>query len=782
MAVGCATVFRMCAQPSGCVAGSYDSSASDGEGAWPGAEFEPGLVSVIVPTYNRAGLIGRALDSLEAQTWERLEIVVVDDGSTDDTAERLRLRAAPGKGRTLRVITQANAGVSAARNAGTRASRGEFIVYLDSDDVLYAEAIGRYVEALRASGAAYCFSPIDMTDENGAPLPERRRYYPRADARDPLFECFWLVHGACYRRAALAAAGPWNEALRRNEDHEFFWRLKVAADLGLHLDVVQGEYRQHSREQLHNELGWERFYEVRLESLDLFVGWLEATGRLDRAMRVRAAGHYRLLGMRLAALGRMRAKNHALGRVAELCRGFWHPVRLSTAWRAVNVSWFFEYTARARYEWGRLRRGKTSARAVAGSSGGRPELLFVSPVFPEAEGPGPARRAQAVIDALSREHRVSLLVVEAGWHVAPADGWRADYLGGRWTRVPLRSAGRARWRRAVLRRWAWLHDLVWRDPIIWAELAPPRIAEVRRAVEGRRFDVVHAFRLSMAESALALREGLSAGARFQLDVDDVESVAAGRMAGVLRANGESGAAREHAHLARAYARVEARVLPRFDRVFACSEVDRARLAGGHADVRVLPNVAPGPEVMPGPAERGAAGFRWLFVGALKYYPNVEGVAWFGREVLPRLRAARACELIVGGRRLEDRWRRQLEAMDGLRLIGEFARAEEVFAGADALVVPLRSGGGTRIKILEAFANGRPVVSTAVGAEGLEAVDGRDFLRADTVEEFAAQCLRLMDDAGLRARLAENGRRLWAERYSPEAMARVLAADGSGGRE
>lgn len=745
---------------------------------------------MIVPTYNRARLLGRALDSLEAQTWARLEIVVVDDGSTDDTAERLRERCAPGAGRELRVLSQANAGVSAARNAGTRASRGEFIVYLDSDDVLYPEAIERYVGALRASGAAYCFSPIDTTDENGEPSPLRRRYYPKADARDPLFDCFWLVHGACYRRAALAAAGPWNEALRMNEDHEFFWRLKVAAGLGFHLDVVQGEYRQHSREQLHNALGWTRFYEVRLESLDLFAGWLDATGRLDRAMRVRVAGHYRMLGMRLAALGRMRAKNHALGRVAELCRGFWHPVRLSTAWRAVNVSWFFEYASRARYVWGKLRRGKRGA-CEAGRAAGRPELLFVSPLFPDAEGPGPARRAQAVIEALSREHRVTLLVVEVGWHAAPAEGWKPDYLGGRWIHVPLRRAVRARWRRAVLRRWAWLHDLVWQDPLDWAELAPRRIAEVRRAVDGRRFDVVHAFRLSMAESALVLREGLSAGARFQLDVDDMEAEAAWRLAALMRANGDDNAAREREHLARAYGRAEAKWLPKFDRLFVCSDVDRGRLAGGHADVRVLPNVTPGPEVVaPSPVEEGRAGtgFRWLFVGALAYYPNVEGVAWFGREVLPRLRAARACELIVGGRRLAEDWRRRLEAMDGVRYIGEFARAEEVFAGADALVVPLRSGGGTRIKILEAFANGRPVVSTALGAEGLEAVEGRDFLRADTAEEFVAQCARLMDDGGLRARLAENGRRLWAERYSPEALARLLAADagpvaasGNGGR-
>jgi len=114
--------------------------------SWLTDQFEPELVSVIVPTYNRERWIGETLDSLHAQTWTPLEVIVVDDGSTDGTAKLLEKRSL--RGDRMRVITQANAGVSAARNAGTQASRGEFIIYLDSDDLLFPEAIRNYVESL----------------------------------------------------------------------------------------------------------------------------------------------------------------------------------------------------------------------------------------------------------------------------------------------------------------------------------------------------------------------------------------------------------------------------------------------------------------------------------------------------------------------------------------------------------------------------------------------------------------------------------------------------------
>jgi glycosyltransferase involved in cell wall biosynthesis len=91
------------------------------------------------------------------------------------------------------------------------------------------------------------------------------------------------------------------------------------------------------------------------------------------------------------------------------------------------------------------------------------------------------------------------------------------------------------------------------------------------------------------------------------------------------------------------------------------------------------------------------------------------------------------------------------------------------------VVPIRFGGGTRIKILEAFAHGLPVVTTTVGAEGLEVEDGRHLLVADDADALASACLRLLDDRDLRSRLAAAGRALWQERYRSSAVGPAILA-------
>jgi glycosyltransferase involved in cell wall biosynthesis len=95
------------------------------------------------------------------------------------------------------------------------------------------------------------------------------------------------------------------------------------------------------------------------------------------------------------------------------------------------------------------------------------------------------------------------------------------------------------------------------------------------------------------------------------------------------------------------------------------------------------------------------------------------------------------------------------------------------AAASVVVVPLRLGGGTRLKIVEAMAMGKPIVSTTLGAEGIDALPGRDILIADEPESFATSVVRLLDDAPLRARLGESARRLAVERYSWTTVAASL---------
>ena len=128
----------------------------------------PTIVSAIIPTYNRAHLVTEAIDSVLAQTYPHIEVIVVDDGSTDDTMARL----AP-YGSRIRVIRQENAGPAAARNKGIAASSGGLVAFLDSDDLWLPAKIERQVRLLQKAGTSIpcCLCNINMRWE-----PKRTRF------------------------------------------------------------------------------------------------------------------------------------------------------------------------------------------------------------------------------------------------------------------------------------------------------------------------------------------------------------------------------------------------------------------------------------------------------------------------------------------------------------------------------------------------------------------------------------------------------------------------------
>ncbi len=161
----------------------------------------------------------------------------------------------------------------------------------------------------------------------------------------------------------------------------------------------------------------------------------------------------------------------------------------------------------------------------------------------------------------------------------------------------------------------------------------------------------------------------------------------------------------------------------------------------------------------------------IYPGALSYDANRDAVAYFVSAILPRVRAARpGVRFRVTGRVTPDH--AAALAAPGVEFTGYLLDIRPAVAGAWAEVVPLRQGGGTRLKVLEALALGTPVVSTGKGVEGLELEPERDVLVADTPEAFARQTVRLLGSPELRAQLAANGRRA-AERYDWQGSVQAL---------
>jgi len=154
----------------------------------------------------------------------------------------------------------------------------------------------------------------------------------------------------------------------------------------------------------------------------------------------------------------------------------------------------------------------------------------------------------------------------------------------------------------------------------------------------------------------------------------------------------------------------------------------------------------------------------LFIGKLDYRPNVDAVEWLGAEIWPlvRQRFPTATLHVVGRDPLPPV--RRLGNDAGLIVVGPVDDERAWFRQAAILAVPMRMGGGVRLKVLQALAMGTPVVSTSFGMSGVGAIDGVHYLRADSAPDFAGKLAQLLGDSALRSRLAAAGRLLVRERF------------------
>ena len=223
--------------------------------------------------------------------------------------------------------------------------------------------------------------------------------------------------------------------------------------------------------------------------------------------------------------------------------------------------------------------------------------------------------------------------------------------------------------------------------------------------------------------------------------------------------------RERAHLqrqARLWRRYEAHIFPRFDAVAAMSEQDagviRARSAGARAVV--LPNGVDAATIAPAPVREDVQ--ELLFVGSPTHEPNLDAACWLLTEIWPELhrRHPRLHLTLVN----LDHPRVRGHDQPGVTITGRLPDLAAVYRRADIALAPLRAGSGTRLKILEAFAWGVPVVSTSIGCEGIDAVPDRHLLVADEARAFAAAVERLIMRADLRRALAREARALVEQAY------------------
>ena len=283
---------------------------------------------------------------------------------------------------------------------------------------------------------------------------------------------------------------------------------------------------------------------------------------------------------------------------------------------------------------------------------------------------------------------------------------------------------------------------------------------LRDLFEGERFDLVHADSLDMSYYFPMLR-----GLPLACTHHDAQSILLARRAGV-----EASAFRRRylAHQASLMKQEEQRWCPRVTLNVAVSEVDAEKLTNIAPGARftVVPNGVDTDYFSP-PETAGQGDI--VFVGGTTWYPNKDALDYFTSTILPILRKKAATRRVawVGRATPEEIERYQREF--GITLTGYVEDIRPFVHAASCYIVPIRIGGGTRVKILDAWAMGCAIVSTTVGCEGLSARDGQNILIRDDPEEFAVAVADLLADPALRDRLGQAGRRTAMEEYSWEAL-------------
>jgi len=387
------------------------------------------------------------------------------------------------------------------------------------------------------------------------------------------------------------------------------------------------------------------------------------------------------------------------------------------------------------------------------------KVLFLAPQFPYPPHKGTTIRNYNLIAGLAAHHEMDLLTfADPDNGPVPRDTPLAE-LCGRVEAIPPPT--RSGFQRA-------LSTLLSPSPDMALRLWSPRFAGRLTAwLRERPYDVIHVAALEVARYGLMARK-LAPTARIVFDDHNCEWLLQRRtyLAERQLRTWSVGAL---------YSLIQTWKLRRYER-HVCRSVD-AISAVSNADVAAIRQLDPDLRIAVvtngvdtahyRPAAVAPLSFNapaLVFTATMDFRPNVDAVLWFAANVLPRIRAAIPnAELIVVGQRPHARLE-VLRRQAGIRITGAVDDVRPFIAGASVYVVPLRMGGGTRLKVLEAMAMGQAIVSTSMGVDGFEVEPGRQVAIADDPDRFAVEVIGLVNDVEARTAMGMRGRRFVEEKY------------------
>lgn len=405
----------------------------------------------------------------------------------------------------------------------------------------------------------------------------------------------------------------------------------------------------------------------------------------------------------------------------------------------------------------------------------KPNLLYITPVAPSPTGGGLAMRAYHNLLALAGKFSIYLLIVPPGLK-NPILHTCLSQLCHRITciRVGPFHDFPALVRLIATRVWAKLVPLGLTNPPELRFVSRRRIKAVAQVYRGIDFKVIHVHRLYMLPYVNLFMNQAFSGIS-QLDLDEIESLTRRSLSQLCLVNENKRMAHQLSYEANLYEKIERKFLTRFERIFVCSDVDRVAISTqyGCDQAEVVPNVYQVPRVTQ--QKPPLPPFTFLFVGYFGYYPNLDGLIFLCEQILPMIRqnADTAFLIKVVGRGIPKKLAERFSTLSEIELVGSVRSVSSFYVASHAALVPIRAGGGTRIKVLEAFAYRIPVVSTPKGVEGLAVLHEKHVLVGSTAELFALQCCRLMTNSELGEEISQSSFSLLNKDYILDVAKQVV---------
>jgi len=396
-------------------------------------------------------------------------------------------------------------------------------------------------------------------------------------------------------------------------------------------------------------------------------------------------------------------------------------------------------------------------------------ILLLTQVLPYPPDSGPKVKTWNVLKYIAQRHRVTLVSFVRGDQTRELGQLKAYFHAT----SPLSGVFSVPMQRGPLQDGlALVRSLASGMP--WMIARDDRTA-MRRMVDHlakeNHFDVVHADQVNMSQYAFRLP-----AVRKVLDAHNALWLLYKRLWQALDGGPQKWLLGRDWRLLKRY---EGRVCQQFDTLLAVSQEDRlaleearAEAGGGGHPITVVPIAIDTGEVTQ--VQRSPNADHILHIGTMYWPPNIDGIRWFIKDVYPLIRAQypQARLDLLGARPPEDLL--ALNGKDGgIHVAGYVADPTSYLESAGVMVVPLRAAGGMRVKILNALAQGVPVVSTSLGCEGIAVESGRHLLVGDSAPEFAQAVIKVLSDWELAARLVQNGRRLVESLYDYRVACRPL---------